>query len=200
MEPKLLPGEHVIMPFQDQAFNADTFMCKKFIELKKKFDITTVIELGSAVGGTTRWFCENFDKVITIEIEEQYRNVCLQRIAGYKNVESLLGSTLDVLPGVLDELTGNIIFFIDSHWGGDNPLPEELEIINKSGFRPVLAIHDFKVPGNPDLGFDKYGDIVYQWDWIQANIERIYGKNGYTIEYNSRAEGAKRGVIYILPV
>lgn len=187
------------MPFQDQAFNGDTHMMDKFIELKKKFNIKTAIELGSAVGGTTKWMCENFDKVVTIEINPEYRNVCLKRVAGFENVQCLLGSTVDLLAGVLADLNETAIFHIDSHWANNNPLLEELEIIRQSGLKPVLEIHDFKVPGRPELGFDVYGKIVYEWDWIKDGIESIYGKDGFTIEYNSAAVGAKRGAIYILP-
>lgn len=203
METKLLEGEHVIMPFQDQAFNGDTYMCEKFIELKNKFGITTAIELGSAVGGTTKWLGENFEKVITIEINPEYRNVCLKRVSGMANIECLLGSTVDLLTDVLADYFSSTnetpIFHIDSHWANNNPLLEELEIIRKSGLKPVLEIHDFKVPGKPELGFDVYGKIVYEWAWIKTGIESIYGVDGFTVEYNSDAVGAKRGAIYIYP-
>ena len=31
------------------------------------------VECGSAVGGTTKWLSENFDKVVTIEINPEFR-------------------------------------------------------------------------------------------------------------------------------
>lgn len=199
MNKNLLEGEHLIMPFQDQAFNGDTYMMEKFLELKNKFNIKTAIELGSAVGGTTKWLCENFDEVITIEINPEYRNVCLKRVQEYGNVQCLLGSTVDLLADVLTEITLPVIFHIDSHWANNNPLLEELEIIRKSGLKPVIEIHDFKVPGRSELGFDVYGKIVYEWAWIKEGIESIYGVDGFIIEYNTHASGAMRGAIYILP-
>lgn len=199
METKLLEGEHIIMPYQDQPFNADTFMCDKFLELKKKFNIQTAVELGSAVGGTTRWLCDNFENVLAIEINPEYLKHCLKRVEQFDNVECFLGNTVDLLESVLKKIKGNAIFHIDSHWANNNPLLQELEIIRRSGLKPVLEIHDFKVPGHPELGFDQYGPIIYQWDWIKGFIESIYGGNGYTVEYNSEAVGAKRGAIYIYP-
>ncbi|SRR5258706_7197812 len=197
MESNLLLGEHVIMPFQDKPFNGDTFMCEKFIELKKKFNINAAVELGAAVGGTTKWLCENFERVYAIELNPAYRNVCLQRIAKFENVNCLLGSTVEELPKVLNYIGDNTIFHIDSHWGGNNPLLEELELITKKGLKPVLEIHDFKVPGNDGLGYDVYGNISYEWNWIKNSIEKMYGPDGYIVEYNSMAVGAKRGAIYI---
>ena len=74
----------------------------------------------------------------------------------------------------------------------------ELELIANAGLRSVIEIHDFKVPDHLELGFDTYGDIVYEWAWIKPSIEKIYGKD-YRIEYNSHATGAKRGILYVSP-
>jgi len=52
------------------------------------------------------------------------------------------------------------------------------------------------VPDHPELGFDVYGDIVYDWDYIAEAVEKIYGKN-FIKTYNSEAEGAQRGVIIL---
>ena len=44
-----------------------------------------------------------------------------------------------------------------------------------------------------------YGAIIYEWDWIKASIEAIYGADGYVVTYNSqdKSTGAMRGVIFI---
>lgn len=194
---KLLKGEKYIMPDQDKAFNGDEFACRKFLELKEKFNITKAVELGSAVGGTAKWLGENFSEVVTIEINPEFRDVCIQRVEGLYNITCLLGSTVDLLGEVLKNCDDNTILHIDSHWGSYNPLLRELDIIKESGVKPVIEIHDFKVPNHPELGYDTYGGQDYEWNWIEKNIDAIYGKKGYVVEYNSEATGAKRGMIFI---
>jgi hypothetical protein len=63
----------------------------------------------------------------------------------------------------------------------------------------VILIHDFRNPNNPELGYDQYGDIIYEWSWIKESIEKIYGVDGYDFWYNQEAVGAKRGVIVLKP-
>lgn len=185
------------MPNQDQPFNGDTFATKKFLELRDRFGIKTAIELGTCVGGTTRWLSQNFEKVIGVEIMPDYLNIAAERV-GYSESDVTLyqGSTVDWLPKILKDINEPVIMFIDSHWGEFNPLLRELEIIAERGIKPVMVIHDFLVPGHKELGFDTYQNIVYEWKWIESHIEKIYGKD-YVKEYNSKATGAKRGILYV---
>lgn len=194
-----LPGEKFLMPNQDQPFNGDKYAMEKFLQLKEKFGIETVYELGTCVGGTTRWFSQNFKNVIGVEIMWDYLKIAAERVGfSESNVTLYEGSTVDVLPKILKGVKDPVLFFVDSHWGEYNPLLRELEIIAENKLKPVIAIHDFKVPDRKDLGFDTYGDIVYEWDWIKDRIEKIYGKD-YVMEYNSKATGAKRGIVYVYP-
>jgi len=82
------------------------------------------------------------------------------------------------------------------------PLLDELETIAKYELLPVIAIHDFKVPGG-GLGFDAYNGQEYTFEWIKPKIDKIYSfKNrGYKHYYNTpeKACGAMRGIIYIVP-
>lgn len=188
------------MPFQGSPFNGDDLLCEEFLKLRDRYNIKTVIELGSAVGGTTAWLCENFRIVVTIEVNHIYRDISLKRISKYKNVLSLLGSSVDLLADVLSGVTNDTIIFIDSHWGANNPLLQELSIIKNSGIKPILVLHDFKNPGNTSLQFDVYPqeNIIYEWDWIKGYIESIYGDE-YTKYHNRLANGAMVGVIIIIP-
>jgi len=196
----MIEGEKLLMPFQDQPFNGDIHACAKFIELMDRFQIKTAIELGSCVGGTTKWLSDNFEKVVSIEVVKEYLSIAKKRVADRRNVTFLFGSTVDVLPEILPWIEGQMILHVDSHWGPSNPLLRELQIIAKSGLKPVIEIHDFKVPDHPELGFDVYGDIVYEWGYIKDHIEKIYGADGFNVEYNDKATGAMRGIIYITPI
>lgn len=197
----LLPNEPLLMPNQYLPFNGDEEVCKEFLSIKEKFGVTTSIELGSCVGGTTRWLAENFEKVITIEINEQFRNICLQRIAGLKNVQSILGDTVKWLPQVLKDCDDKTIIHVDSHWSDNNPLLKELEIIAESGLKPCLMIHDMLNPNHPEYQYDEYPNegIIYNWDYIAGHIRNIY-TNGFSLYYNDKSSSVvKIGCLFIVP-
>ena len=61
----------------------------------------------------------------------------------------------------------------------------------------IIAIHDFKVPGE-DFGFDKFPDgRLYEWKEIANHVKVIYGEDGFKYYYNEKVSGSNRGVIFI---
>lgn len=182
------------------GFEGDHVMAERVKQIIKEQCVNIVIECGSFLGATARRFAMMCKEVATIEINLEYYTRAQKTLELCHNVTQFYGSTVDILPELLEvHKDKNILLFIDSHWTDNNPLLAELEIIAHSGIKPIICIHDFKVPGHPELGFDTYKDIVYEWEWIAKSIEKIYGVDGYVREYNSSAEGAKRGVVYIMP-
>jgi len=189
------------MTGQYKAFNSDQKLSERFLYFKKEYDIKVAIETGTYHGDTTKWLAENFDRVYTVEYDQRYLDIANQQISNYTNIHSYLGSSTDLLKKFLDESRNeNTIIFLDAHWYA-NPVLQELDRIKESGRKPVIAIHDFKVPERQDLGYDVYPEqgIVYEWDWIKEKIEGIYGENEYEIEYNIYSEQNMRGCIFILP-
>jgi hypothetical protein len=117
------------------------------------------------------------------------------------------------------------LFFLDAHWGRKLPLLDELEAISELDFKKVIVIHDFFVPYT-DFRFDEYliepNMIKYyfksfiNWlcdmqgfeeafkrqrldmEFIKDKLDKIY-PDGYNYNYNTKAEGAKVGLIYIYP-
>jgi hypothetical protein len=184
------------------GFEGDTFAFEKFRNLVSEHKIDCIIETGTFLGSTTKKFADMVPEVHTIEVNESNYNKAKEYLVGIVNIHKHFGNSADVLVNILSNevpLDKNILFFLDAHWEQYNPLLDELKVIAEFGLRPVISIHDFKVPGHPELGFDTYKDIVYEFDWIKPSIENIYGPDGYNVEYNSEATGAKRGLIYITP-
>lgn len=182
------------------GFEGDNIMADRIRKLIKDFNINLVIEGGTYLGGTARRLAMMCKEVATIEINMEYFTRAEKTLEACKNVTQFFGSTVEVLPELLEvHKDKNILFFSDAHWEEFNPMLAELEIIQFSGIKPVIAIHDFKVPGHPELGFDTYKNIVYEIEWIKPSLDKIYGAGRYAIEYNSTAEGAKRGIVYIWP-
>jgi predicted O-methyltransferase YrrM len=183
-----------------QGFEGDEIMAQRIKKLIKDFNINLVIEGGTYLGGTARRFALMCKEVVTIEVNVEYFMRAQRTLETCHNVQMFFGSTVEIMPELLRiHKDKNILFFSDAHWQEFNPMLAELEIIQHAGIKPVIAIHDWKVPGHPELGYDTYQDIVYEWSWIKPSIEKIYGVDGYVKEYNSEAQGAKRGIIYLMP-
>ena len=121
-------------------------------------------------------------------------------------IKANLGSSPDVIRRAnyswawLYAQQDRFLFFLDEHWGSVCPLIAQLEEIAKLNIRPVIMIHDWQVPFRPDLGFDHFPDgSPFELSAIIEQLNAIYGANRWTCYYNSEAEGARRGIIYIEP-
>lgn len=185
------------------GFEGDEFIAKKIHELIEKFNINWAIETGTYKAGTTLRLAGMCEMVSTIEISEEFYRESSKRLADKENVTIHYGDSVSILPQLLKAtLDKNILFFLDAHWNEDLPLLAELEIIaeyKKKHGNIVICIHDFMVPGRPDLGFDTYGKIKLEWSYIEASVRKIFGDK-FVYTYNKDgAAGAKRGIIYITP-
>lgn len=196
----LLPDEPILMPNQAKPLNGDTFACNEFIKLKEKFNIKNLIELGSCVFGSTKWFAENFEQVQTVEINDNFRQIGLKRVFGMSNIKSYLGDSLNVLPQMLSKCDDKTLIFIDSHWQ-TLPLIDELKIISLSNLIPCIVVHDCFVPNEPILGYDEYEGVKISYDTMKPYLDNIYGIDGYSYHYNTNdtSTEVKRGIIYIYP-
>jgi hypothetical protein len=182
------------------AFNLDPFIPQIILNLKDKFGIKSAIETGTHKAGTTRWLSKNFERVYTVELMEEYFNISMEVLKGYTNTVLQLGDSVEWVERFLAETERTPLIFFDAHWY-KNPLRGELEAVELSGRKPVIVIHDFYNPNHPNYQYDKYMEqgVIYNWDYIKENVERIYGKGGYDIMYNNEAGELKIGCIFIMP-
>jgi len=130
----LFPNQKGINKFDIKLFNVSIYSVTPPIEAKKisdmiknifygffKYNIHKINNLcitdGTAnVGGNTINFSDNFNKVNTIEIEDEVFNAlkhnCIN-VYNRKNINFYLGSCLDVIPKLKQD-----IIFIDPPWNG----------------------------------------------------------------------------------
>jgi len=182
------------------GFEGDEFIAFEIKNLIEKFSIDVAVELGSFHGFTARKIASLVKEVITVEIDEMNYQVTCFYTKKVSNIKAIHSSSVDALPKILQEYKEkNILIFIDSHWQQYCPLLDELKIIAQQKIKPVIAIHDFKVPGQPQLKFDSYNQQEFTYEWIKPHIDKIYGEGEYNYHYNRQSTGAKRGVIYIYP-
>jgi hypothetical protein len=184
-----------------QGYEGDYFIGVEIKKLVERFKIEKIIETGTYLGATTKKLAE-FCPTYSVEINNEFYKRALENIKDAKGHEIFLieGNSINVLP-ILFKIskTDNLLFFLDAHWYNFCPLLDELRLIAENKLKPVIVIHDWKVPNRPDLGFDSHDGIDFEWKLIEKSIEAIYGISNYSYHYNSQATGAKRGVIYIYP-
>lgn len=196
----------ILMPFQDEPFNGDTFACEEFLKLKEQYNIKYAIETGSCFYTTTKWFAENFEQVFTVEINPDFAKHGKHKIADKNNVCAVIGDSVGFLKTLKDEPfaipdDASCIYFLDAHWLNHCPLIEELDVISKiKQHPPVIVIHDFKTD-NPELGYDSYNGQDFDWEFIKYSVYVLELEFNcvYEYHYNKEATGAKRGIIYLTP-
>lgn len=194
--------EPILMQNQNGALNEDTIAQAEFIKLQKEYGLEVAIETGTCMGYTTDFLAEHYKKVVTIEISPKFHKIAYEnRLRNHSHVSMFLGASDLMLNTMLQEyaVRHKTFIFLDAHWGINCPLKEELKQIADSKILPVIAIHDFVVPNHPELGFDSINGQPFTYEWLKPEIDAIYGENNYTHYYNEKAEGAKRGIIYIVP-
>ena len=198
-----------LMPFQELSFNGDTYINDEFLKLKQKYNLTTAIETGSCFYSTTKWLGENFDKVFTVEINEDFAKHGRHKIENMPNVTADIAESVQWLKELFAWTSKTVgvddrcIFFLDAHWYGSCPLLGELDAIYGlvTTQPPVIVIHDF-FTGNPQLGYDEYNGQPFTYEWIKPSIEKIEKTFDCTYghHFNEHAVGAMRGVIYLYPL
>lgn len=161
-----------------------------------------IIETGSFLGATTKFFAKTGLPVITIEANQEYHAYTQLRFLFQKRVTVLSGDSRKVLAALaLDKrLTGEPCFFyLDAHWEAELPLLQEVRTIFKNFNSPVVMIDDFCVPGTR-YGYDDYGegrvlDLGHLWPVIREfQIAAFFPKAPAESE-----TGAKRGTLFLFP-
>jgi len=193
------------------AFDGDNLIKLEFEKLVKQYKIQTIIETGTYLGETTVEFTKMVPNVWTIESSTENLEKAQEKLSNYVNVLCILGHSEQVLPELLQNksIVRPLMFYLDAHWEDYNPLRDELVVISSSAKDSVIAIHDFKVPNHPELGFDYYpilengikkGYYPLCFELIQDILQYCYTK-GYRYYYNDKADCEnKRGIIYICPL
>jgi len=84
-------------------------------------DINLVVETGTFKGNGTRNMANNFEKVITIELDETLHKSTSKAIKeeGFTNIDFKLGDSGEVILDLAKTLKEPALFFLDAHWSGD---------------------------------------------------------------------------------
>lgn len=157
------------------------------LKLRDDLGLRLCVETGSFHGESTRWAAEHFQNVITIDKWEKHQLVARRQVseAGFHNVMFHVGDSRDLLPVIVNLLTGPALFFLDAHnlkqnfnpGPDDCPLLVELRAVFKSKWRHAIIIDDvdcFRAPFDP---------IV--WPRTEV-IEALAQEAGYGVRYTTK--------------
>lgn len=204
---KTLTREEAIKIAEDRnklGFEGDAFIFEEIKKLVAKHNVKHIVETGTYKGHTTKKLAE-LCPVMTCEINETYFHEASKNLQGIKNIVMYRGNSVDGLrewlPMHSRDNSKKVLFWLDAHWLDACPLLEELQVIAEVGLKPIICIHDFKVPGfEKDLGFDSHKGKDFDFEYIKEALLKIYDVE-FVYHYNTpeTSEGAKRGVIYIEP-
>lgn len=180
------------------AFASDGLLEEEIRRLITLHGIQSAVETGTYHGVTAEGLAALVSMVYTIEIDAQRFADSRERLSVLPNVKQFLGSSVDVLPDLIPQIRKPALYYLDAHWDGHEPLPQEVEIIALNDPRPVIVIHDMLVPGHPELYAGPLpGGSVYCYEWVQAGLEKIQAPWRYY--YNDQAEGLKIGIMFVVP-
>jgi predicted O-methyltransferase YrrM len=172
-------------------FNRQKMRAQVFDEINSAIRFDNYVETGTYLGLTTYFLGTTAQSghanVYTCEINEDFLDIT-RRVAGrLRNMNFALGNSVDFLRDHTSALSKAANFvYLDAHWYDYLPLRDELSIL-KDWTDTIILIDDFKVPSNPDFGWDKYDR------GREISLEYINGSFGshpvYFPNYPISAEG-----------
>lgn len=117
--------------------------------LKSAFQIDEFIETGTYLGDTAFVAASIFPKVHTIELSFDLYEKALARFSPYTHMKVYQGDSGDILPYVLENVSGKALFYLDGHFtpgtakGIENtPLLRELGAIRDAELADALILID----------------------------------------------------------
>ncbi|RQH00975.1 hypothetical protein [Natrarchaeobius oligotrophus] len=164
-------------------FHTDT--ARLITDIRYEFDVDRFIETGTNVGETAEWASEYFDRVTTIEMDDELHARATNERGHLDNIEFVKGKSQDELPKIVQELEDSAVFHLDAHCGGkwlesagdtsanaeftECPVLEELEALSLSDHDHFVFIDDARVFTSPRREpFD-----MDDWPGIQEIIHAV---------------------------
>ena len=175
----------------------------QFIDLlRAEFGLDVFVETGTFLGNTAVWAGRRFERVYTIEAYRPNYDKAVLEHGRASNIRFLHGNSAELLPGVLEEIQANALFWLDAHWMGmgshgensECPLLKELQHINHSASTHFILIDDARLflappplPHNAD-----------HWPTIGEVLGELQKKQRYTVVHDdviASVPAEARGVV-----
>jgi len=125
----------------------------------RRFDTPTLIETGTYRGDMVEASRRHFQRIWSVELDVALSEAATARFRPYRNVTIVNGDSSQVLPRIVADQPGAILFWLDGHWSGgitargplDTPIVGELEtVLERPGDNDVILIDDARMFGEGD--------------------------------------------------
>jgi len=182
------------------GFSGDVRVAAEVRYLIERYDVRTIVETGTFRGDTTAALAEMVRGrgafVHSIERDvERWADASVRLDDGPIGLHC--GRSETVLPRILADADGPVLFYLDAHWP-DSPVLAELAAIAEHAPDPILVIHDVANPDHGDYAFDTYGEFSLTWPTLREAVEACY-THGCRHWHNDAASGKRVGVLYVVP-
>jgi hypothetical protein len=145
---------------------------KTILHYKNRHHINILIETGTFQGEMVRKCRGHFQKIWTIELDEQLSRRAEKRLSRFKNIHVIQGNSPSKLSDILTVIKEPVLFWLDAHYSGgittkgdsDTPILDELQVILAHGIkRHVILIDDIRCFGQGDYpGLDEVKRQLYR--------------------------------------
>ena len=196
VSPKYVPDNVV-------AFNGQSQRKRIFADIVSAVPFDAIVETGTCLGDTTRYMSQTTrHPVYSCELNQTFYTLAKMRLAGLTNIHLELTDSPRFLRKLgQDELADkDVFFYLDAHWYDDLPLVEEIDIIGSHWKQFVVMIDDFKVPCDPDYGYDDYGgDRVLGLELLRTAMTKHNLAIYFPTASSKEETGARRGCVVVAP-
>ncbi|MCV7218143.1 hypothetical protein H7J51_22990 [Mycobacterium crocinum] len=205
MQPKHKAMLHFILePYKRTswggAMNGQAGRIRLFRDIFSVVQPSAIIETGTFIGATTKFFAEFGVPVYSVEADERVLAVAKRNT---RHVRDRVAFTLSDSRSFLRKLVSDpqlcksrLFFYLDAHWNADLPLADEINIIFDACTEAIIMIDDFEVPGD-SYNYDDYGPgAALSASYLDA-MERTDIYRFYPSLPASSETGAKRGCVVL---
>lgn len=178
-----------------QPFNGQRVRLATVRALVDAFDPDAIVETGTFLGDTTRFFSGNLLPVYSIEIKMIYHLAAKLAMLRRPDVTLIRGDSVEVLSALaVSRPFQRPLAYLDAHWWSHLPLRGELAQLLQGWDHVAIVIDDCRVPGDQGYGFDTYDGVPLSLDMLNLPASAFAA---FPAVPSSEETGARRGTLYV---
>lgn len=139
-------------------------------ELFRTLPFELVVETGCYRGNTTEflWYMSGVP-TYSVDRNKAYAASTRRRLR-HTGARIVTGDSPEFLRDLTKstDLKALTFFYLDAHWRAELPLAEEVSIITHNWTSAVIMIDDFQVPDDEGYGFDEFGPLRLNRNYLQS--------------------------------
>ena len=84
----------------------------------RRYKLKTFVETGTLYGETTKALSPIFERLVTIELDDDLYRQAMERFASNAKIDCVCGDSAQMLPKVLNSVKEPTLFWLDGHYSG----------------------------------------------------------------------------------